>query len=289
MYLVEHVEYAAVKPILDNLNPNGANARPPVPKAAQMAKRKVVQGTKELVAQLKPRTRAKRTASLGKPVKEKGVAYDWKSRPGLDIDFQLLSSGNLTNYTFQGNCTYLISGTLTLTGTSQFEAGSVLKYTNAAKVKVTGPVNWQSGARRPIVLTSIDDNSVGDTIRTNTLTGQYADTALDLDANTAGVDFLLQNLRVAYATNGIRIVGRSGHVLSHVQFINCNNALSLTNATAAVRNGLFNNISTVFSGSSATVSGEHLTLNAGTTLNGNTSGLTLTLTNSLITAVRWTQ
>ncbi|MBL9168588.1 MAG: hypothetical protein JNN07_12665 [Verrucomicrobiales bacterium] len=286
-FLVEKVEYSKVKPFLDQLNPNGANAGKN-PAVQRMAKREVVKGDQELLAQLSGKAKLKRTASIGKPKREALMAFDWKRNPGFCIDFQLLNTTNIAGMTFQGDCTYHIAGTVTLSGTTTFEAGSVLKYTNAAKVKVTGPVSWLGSTWRPIVLTAIDDVSVGETVRANTLTGQYADVALDFDANTAAADFTLQNVRISHAKNAIRILGRSGHSISHAQFVNCSNAITLTNATSAVRNGLFYNFSNSFTGSNSTARCEHLTLDAGTKLNGNSASFTLTLTNSLLTAVTTT-
>jgi hypothetical protein len=286
-FLVEKVEYSKVKPFLDQLNPNGAKVGKN-PRVQRMAKREVVKGDRELLAQLSGKAKLKRTASIGKPKDETLMAFDWKSNPGFCIDFQLLNTTNIAGMTFQGDSTYHIAGTVTLSGTTTFESGAVLKYTNAAKVKVTGPVSWLGSTWRPVVLTAIDDVSVGETVRANTLTGQYADVALDFDANTAAADFTLQNVRISHATNAIRILGRSGHSISHAQFVNCAKAISLTNATSAVRNGLFYNFGTSFTGSNSTARCEHLTLDAGTTLNGNSANFTLALTNSLLTAVTTT-
>lgn len=283
-FLVEKVDYQKVKPFLDNLNPNGAKVGNS-DRAARVAQRKVVKDEKELLAQVTAKPRTRRSASLGKPSSTQLMAFDWKRNPGVVIDFQLFNTTSLTSMTFQGDTTYHIAGTVTLSGTTVFEAGAVLKYSNAARVKVTGPVDWRGSTWRPVVFTAIDDVSVGDTVRTNTLTGQYASVALDFDANTAAADFVLQNLRISHATNAIRILGRSGHSISHAQFLNCANAITLTNATSAVRNGLFYNFGTSFTGSNSTARCEQLTLDAGTALNGNASFLVITLTNSLLTAV----
>ncbi|MBI1840362.1 MAG: hypothetical protein HYR88_05860, partial [Verrucomicrobia bacterium] len=168
------------------------------------------------------------------------------------------------------------------------EPGSILKYTNSAKLKITGPVTWLALPGRPVIMTGLDDVSAGDTIRTNTLTGYYADTALDLDAIAAGADFSLSNLRISYATTAIKINGRGGHVLSHAQIVNCGTGIVVTNATNAIRDILLYNVTTPFNGNASTLRGEHLTIDAGTTLNGNTSGVTLLLTNSLVTGVTTT-
>lgn len=289
-FLVEKVNFTDVKPFLNQPNPKGANAGNKTSRASQTAKRQVVRSEKDLVAQSTVRSTTRRSASVGKR-KNSGVgvvAYDWKKNPGFVIDFQLLNTTNLTGVTFQGDTTYHIAGTVTLSGTTTWEAGAVLKYTNGARVKITGPVSWLGSTWRPVVMTGIDDLSIGDTVRANALTGQYADTALDFDANTAGADMVLQNIRISHATNAIRILGRSGHALTHAQFVNCGTALSLTNATTTLRNALLYNVGTTFTGSNSTARCEHLTIDLATTLNGNASGLALVLTNSLLTAVTTT-
>ena len=45
---------------------------------------------------------------------------------GLVLDYITLNSSQ-TNYTFQGDTTYYISGSLNLFGTNIFEGGSVIK------------------------------------------------------------------------------------------------------------------------------------------------------------------
>jgi hypothetical protein len=46
---------------------------------------------------------------------------------GFVLDYQVLN-GTQTGYTFQGDTTYYISGTLTLYSTNTFEGGAVLKF-----------------------------------------------------------------------------------------------------------------------------------------------------------------
>ncbi|MBL9170604.1 MAG: hypothetical protein JNN07_22925, partial [Verrucomicrobiales bacterium] len=81
----------------------------------------------------------------------------------------------------------------------------------------------------------------------------------------------------------------TGHTISHAQFVNCSNAITLTNASARVRNALLYNVGIGFTGANtSTARCEQVTFNAGAILNGNTNGVQLLLTNSLITAVTTT-
>ena len=286
-WLVEMVPLASALALFEQ---SGQGAAAPVKgsKIRQMAKRKVVKGDPALVAQVPPRRRVARSASVTPLPRSSMLASAPANRRSFVLDFQLFNTTNLTNFRFQGDRTHHIAGAVTLSGTSVWEAGSVLKYTNGAKVKVTGPVDFQGSPWRPVVMTSIDDSSVGEVVRTNALSGYYADTALELDATAAGADFLLRNLRIAYATNAVKISGRTGHAISHAQFVNCKNGVVVTNATSWLRNVLVYGVTTPFTGAGSTLRGEHLTVDAATTLNGNTAGLTLLLTNSLVTGVTTT-
>jgi hypothetical protein len=54
---------------------------------------------------------------------------------GFVLDYQTVNGG-LTNYTFRGDLTYYISGTVGLYGTNTFEGGTVLKYTYGASINI---------------------------------------------------------------------------------------------------------------------------------------------------------
>jgi hypothetical protein len=48
-------------------------------------------------------------------------------KPGLVLDWTTLNSGQ-SNYVFQGDTTYYISGTVTLAGSNVLEGGAVLRH-----------------------------------------------------------------------------------------------------------------------------------------------------------------
>ena len=159
-----------------------------------------------------------------------------------------------------------------------------MKYTNNVTLTVSTPITWQGSAYRPVVLTASDDQSVGEVVGTNTLSGYYATTALYFDANTAGASATLQNLRIANAQTAIAINGRSGHVISHAQLVTCQKGFSITNVDMSLRNALFDHTLTNFTGSSSTGRLEHLTVDTANWLNQNI-GANLFLTNCLLVAV----
>ena len=204
------------------------------------------------------------------------------SAQGLVLDYQTINS-SLTNYTFQGDTTYYISGTVNLYGTSTFEGGAVLKYapTNSASVTCSGPINSSGSAYRPAIFTARDDNSVGETIAgsSGNPTNYYAAAALYLNGGTS---VTMQNLRFSFAQTALVLNGSSNNIFSHVQMVNCQNGISATNATFCLRNALLWNVRTNFGGSGSTGAVEQLTVDTASRLNNN---LTLSLTNCLLVAV----
>ena len=59
--------------------------------------------------------------------------------------------------------------------------------TNSPKITVSGPITWEGTGYRPIVMTGIDDSSVGQAISgagTLNATNRYAAIALEIDTST---------------------------------------------------------------------------------------------------------
>jgi len=82
---------------------------------------------------------------------------------GLVLDYATVSTG-ATNYTFQGDTTYYISGGGLFHGTVTFEGGTVIKIGNAGGIQIasTAIINCKTSPYRPAIFTSTNDNSVGD-------------------------------------------------------------------------------------------------------------------------------
>ncbi len=279
-FLVEAVALAPIESELQLLPAakGGAQIRKPVPSRLQ-ALREVP---------LPPAGKGRGQVQSLRPLPaEELVAVNRK--PGVVLDYSTINS-TLTNYTFQSDTTYYISGLVTLSGTNTtFEGGTVLKYanTNAAKVVVNTPVSWGGAIYRPVVMTASDDSSIGEKVGTNSVSGYYADTALDLEAGTANTSFVLSHLRIANAKKAIVLNQKSGHIFSHVQLVNCQNGINPTSTSFNLRNALFYNVLTNFNGSSSTNGIEHLTVDTASWFNYNSTFLAtnLTVTNSLLIAV----
>jgi hypothetical protein len=163
---------------------------------------------------------------------------------GLVLDYVTMTSQ--TNYTFQGDTTYYISGTVNLYQTNTFEGGAVLKYANNASVNLeSGTVlNWKAAAYRPVIFTAKDDNSVGDAISgsTGNPTNYYANPALSFEY---GGTNSLSYFRIAWASQAI--MSQYGIVnLYNGQVVNCLNGINATYCPYYLRNLLFANVQTNF-------------------------------------------
>ena len=208
---------------------------------------------------------------------------------GLVLDYQTINN-NQTNYTFQGDTTYYISGSYFSSGTNIFEGGTVIKFaTNGSISIVTGPgptpsINWKAGAYRPVIFTAKDDNTVGDIISgsTGNPTGYYGSYYYLLLAGFSP-SAPLTGLRMSYAKTAIE----SGSVnIYDAQFINCQNGLNFSGATVFLGNALFANTVTnfIFQGS-ATVNAQNTTFSGSLFLAKATTGSSLALTNCILANV----
>jgi hypothetical protein len=204
---------------------------------------------------------------------------------GYVLDYTALVSS--TNLTLQADSTYYVSGPVTLSGTTTFEGGTVVKYapTNNARLNLNCAIVCRGSMYRPSIFTARDDSSVGLRIAgaSNYLpTNYYAPAMLSLSQTNAALSYL----RLSYATKAIEF-GGGGHSysLNHAQLVNCQIALNDTGGDGnvfALNNVLFCNTSNIWnSGSAAYYYGAHLTMDRAT----NNSGVaTYSFTNSLFSA-----
>ena len=165
---------------------------------------------------------------------------------GLVLDYVTMTAQ--TNYTFQGDTTYYLSGAVNLSGTNTFEGGAVLKYATNASLTingVSGQINWLATAYRPVVFTAKDDNSVGQSISgsTGNPTNYYANPAL---AITYSGSQTISNFRIACAQQAISLSSDGLISFYHGQLVNCLGGLTVNNGNACLRNVLFSNVQTNF-------------------------------------------
>ena len=119
-----------------------------------------------------------------------------KQTPGVVLDYVTINSGE-TNFTFQGDTTYYVSGEENLSGTTTFEGETVIKLDGSGQIDidVNGTINCQTGPYRPAVFTSINDNSVGEQFGSGSPAFGDVWIFLSIDATNAS----LHDLRFSYS------------------------------------------------------------------------------------------
>lgn len=205
------------------------------------------------------------------------------SRPGFVMDYVTLTSQ--ADFTFAGNTNYYVSGLVNLTGTTTIEGGTIVKFTNStsAKISMSGQLICQTDPYRPAVLTSKNDNTVGETISGSTGNPSNASGGTYLYSSVSNPTNAIQYLRLSYAGTALAFDGLTNGVW-HCQFVNCLNGVDSYNQNE-IR--LYNVLMAVSSNcivNSTNIRGEHLTVDACSNLVSAT-GATLALTNSILTGV----
>jgi hypothetical protein len=201
-----------------------------------------------------------------------------------------------TNYVFQGDTTYFISGAVALLGTNTWEGGTVLKFATNAGVcvermyDINPQIVFLTKPFLPVICTAKDDNSAGESISGssgNPSTNYYANPALSLYGFTS--DPAVANLRIAYAQQGIYVYGLRVTV-SDAQFVNCQNGVRLTGTSLHLRNVLFANTKTNFNSTttSTTIDAQNVTFSGSASLISTappSTGILLAVTNGLFANV----
>lgn len=213
-----------------------------------------------------------------------------QTRSGFVLDYELLASQ--ANFTFKGDTTYYVSGTVNLSGATKIEGGAVVKFSSGTtpKINITGTVECKTSAYRPAVFTARDDDTVGEAldVSTGTVAGKYGN---GLTINASGS--VLKHIRFCYANSAIRLGFSSGQIdLAHLQFFNSFYGVDFngnSEDTVNVVNSLFYSITNATkSGYDNYLRGQHLTIDHCLKLfaigNGNHNG-EVHLTNSVLANV----
>jgi hypothetical protein len=167
---------------------------------------------------------------------------------GLVLDYQTLNSSQI-NYTFRGDTTYYISGTVNLSKTNTFEGNAVLKFATTGTIAIISgsaqKIIWAAGAYRPVIFTAKDDNTVGESVSTNAVAGYYGNPMLSFPSSGGFPTPTITGLRVCYAQTAIQSVFEGANIYDS-QFVNCQNGLSFGGAFVFLGNALFDNTLTNF-------------------------------------------
>jgi hypothetical protein len=154
----------------------------------------------------------------------------WPQRPGLVVDYQTLDAGffgdGTTNFVFQGDTTYLVTGEVFLDGYVTFEGGCVCKFSGSDACLIpygnTNPC-YLGDTYRPTVFTSSDDNTVGAVI-SGSSGNPSQDSATyinDIGGSGNAMNVAIQHARFAYAGTAYFDEYDDSHVVSDCQFFNC--------------------------------------------------------------------
>jgi hypothetical protein len=240
VFLIEAVEYTSVSNVLNALPASGPIAAGELPG--------------RLSATRRPGADSRQFASVAPRL--------GGSPAGLTIDYLLVN--HETNWVYQGDTTYAVSGPVYLGGKTVFEGGAVIKYSRSAKLHAAGETVFQTTPYRPVIFTARDDDSAGAILPASTgyPDGYYAQPALAVEAAN-----VIKHARFRYAEQGLALLGGPGYVLSHAQVCHCATGVALLAADAAVRNALFDQVPEVLLGTQSSARGEHLTVDGSDWLN----------------------
>lgn len=166
------------------------------------------------------------------------------SEPGVVLDYNIVNSQS--NMTFQGDTTYLVNGTVNLTGVTTFEGGAVVKSQGEAITLESGStITNNTGPYRPVVFTSFNDNSVGDsTFNTTNYTGNPSYTDVTDYLVIFSSSPVLSNMKFCYAEQAIvtPTPTSGGLNLWNVQFANVDLAVYAIADDLHLHNVLINQI-----------------------------------------------
>jgi hypothetical protein len=201
---------------------------------------------------------------------------------GVAIDYTTATSQ--TNFTFQADTTYYVSSNVTLSGTTTFEGGSVIKFTNSTGAQISlSTFACNISPYRTIILTSKDDNTVGDAITGSTGSPTNYQGATYLSGGNGAYKYM----RFSYAGTGIYgSPDLADGGVWHCQFFRCSTGISVNNSDTDLHNVLFSNCGTAVTNGYAGghFHAQHVTADQITTL-FSAPDTTGTLTNSILTGV----
>lgn len=212
--------------------------------------------------------------------------------PSVVLDYVAVNS-TLTNFTFQGDTTYLVTGPVSLYGNTVIEGGTVVKFvqTNACALNVYSNLTCQTGPYRPAIFTSKDDNSVGETI-----SGSTGAPVVDGENYYLfifnGLPAELHDLRILYAYCGITKFTAPGANLSNIQFAHTAWPVWLLTSTAnssygSLRNVLMTDVTGgAIEDTYIDIDVENLTVNGCVQFGYNDFSAHLSLTNCLLVGVQ---
>ena len=184
---------------------------------------------------------------------------DLSQKNGLVFDYVAIDTGStFTNFTFQGDTTYYISGGVYIYGETIIEGGTVIKFSDdgngSLNLNYMNPPTaffptktvYETESYRPAVFTSMDDNNVGETITDSSGNPSVnGDTYICVnfpssDGLSGAID--MHNARFLYAGCAVYALAANygqPDVASDCQFIDCSCAINSESPLIICQNDLF--------------------------------------------------
>lgn len=274
-FLIESVSYDAIRPLMKDL---------PTTKQAGLfpIKNPIVHGP--CVPPLCEPAKEMQSSLLAKA--------DTKEMQGLVLDYVTIYAGTNSNYTFKGDTTYFVTGSVWLKKQIILEGGAVLKYaTNnqSAVLFCDGPFICKTTPYRPAIFTSMNDNTVGEIISGSTgnpniySIANYAAGAFLYFESDMGGGVNLSDVRFSYGFAGMFFGLETGFTLKNAQIMHCFYGVHLYQSDARFMNILINDVRYLIQGnSSGTFRGEHVTLENISCLAESLNIYTILFTNSFL-------
>jgi hypothetical protein len=146
------------------------------------------------------------------------------NEPGFVLDYQLVASDS--NFTFESGKTYLITNHVNLDGNTTIKGGAVIKFadpTNTFSVlSLQGALACKTGPYNMAVVTSANDNSIGEWISSSTGIPTNSPTFMieglgPADTNTA---WELSHMKMSYGVAGFAAYDGRDVIVRDCQFVN---------------------------------------------------------------------
>jgi RHS repeat-associated protein len=155
---------------------------------------------------------------------------------GVTIDYIAAIGGTMTGAIKLSSTTnYFVSGTVNWNGPVTIDGGAIFKFRTNASIFVNSTLSALTSSYRPVVMTAVDDNSIGDSFSSVTNSGYtgvinsngYANPALYVSSSVT-----LNNFRFCYARIGVQNVDpfNLALTLNDAQFLSCVRGISLTSS-----------------------------------------------------------
>lgn len=247
-FLIESIPFKQLAPKLQNL-----------PKA-HVAFHRLQPRTNDLAANRFERQRPMRLARSNpndlQPGKTSQIAQASKGTAldtGFVLDYVLLTGAS--DYVFRGDTTYYITNSVYCYGTTVIEGGSVMKFTAGSGLNIGGTVSCLTSQFHPAFLTAKDDDTVGEIISgsSGAPSGNYGD--FRFWSNTKNQT--LHDLRFRHLTTGILSFYSGAIEARNLQFMKCQNAVSLYASTIHLGNTLLDHCNTSFFANGGTANVQH--------------------------------